>query len=135
MSAKKSSTCTGIVGKMPWRHLRNWPDYTPSGLQGIKLNSFEKLCLDNRESLGHFSQGQLGKCFPGFYHQALRGCCSHGSRGSKNCLSWWQTLALSRWCWFCRHAKGKSYWVMEVSTKISKAGLKVRQCVARSGSL
>jgi hypothetical protein len=40
--------------------------------------------------------------------QTLRDCGICGPKGSSYCLSWWQTLELSTWCWFSRHAEYKS---------------------------
>jgi hypothetical protein len=113
--------------------LRPHPSKTP----GCKIvNLFERVSLEKRELLGSpASQGCLGKCFPGLNCQALRDYYSHGPRCSWSCSHWQQTLALSMWCWLCRHGQCKRFCIMEASTEISKGSLEARQCVTGSESL
>lgn len=59
-----------------------------------------------------------------FTWSAVQAHGNHGPRRPGYCMYQWQILATSPWCWFFKNAECKTCVVMNMSTQISKEGLR-----------
>lgn len=93
-------------------HLWKIPGYN-------NVNQWEKKSLKKIKPPGHpLPADCLGRCFPGAVLQALGATAAKGPWVPGFILSFWQNLALSKLCQFCKHAEFKSPRVVEACTRV-----------------
>jgi hypothetical protein len=80
-----------------------------SGCKGF--NSFERLCFEKIAPRWTACTEPPSEVFSQCSAtQTHRSHCCYGPNGPSYHLSWWKAWTLSKWCWFCRHAKLQDLW-------------------------